>query len=104
MAWLSYANRLKRAAAPAAQPASVEAARVPVKPFAVVFPTYRAEVKTEFLEITKGQTLMRLAENCFNYPVLGAAGFNCLADAVEQSRCYTAIYSDLDDVIAALEG
>ena len=84
--------------------ASVEAANVPVEPFAVVFPTYRAEAKTEFVEITKGQTLMRLAENCFNYPVLGAAGFNCLADAVAQSRCYTAVYSDLDDVIAALEG
>jgi len=83
--------------------ASVVSAKVPVPPFAVVFPTYRAEAKTDYAEITKGRTLMRLAENCFNYPVLGAAGFNCLADAVDQSRCNTLIYSDLNDAISALE-
>ena len=83
--------------------ASIEAATTPVAPFAVVFPTYRVGTQTEYHEIGKAQTLMRLAENCFNYPVLGSAGFNCLADAVEQSRCFTAIYSDLDDIITALE-
>lgn len=83
--------------------ASVESAMVPAAPYAVVFPTYRAGAQTEFFELSKGQTLMRLAENCFNYPVLGAAGFNCLADAVEKSRCHTAVYADLDDVIAALD-
>ncbi len=82
---------------------SVESAKIPVAPYAIVFPAYRAGAETEFLELSKGQTLMRLAENCFNYPVLGAAGFNCLADAVEQSRCHTVVYSDLDDVIAALD-
>ena len=83
--------------------ASVMSSKVPVAPFAVVFPTYRAGAKTEYVEISKGQTLMRLAENCFNYPVLGAAGFNCLADAVEKSRCHTAVYSELDDIITSLE-
>ena len=83
--------------------ASVDAARVPVEPFAVVFPTYRANTRTEFVEITKGQTLMRLAENCFNYPVLGAAGFNCLGDAVAKSSCHTVHFSDLNEVIAMLE-
>ena len=83
--------------------ASVMSSTVPVAPFAVVFPTYRAGANTEYVEISKGQTLMRLAENCFNYPVLGAAGFNCLADAVEKSRCHTAVYSELDDIIASLE-
>ena len=82
---------------------SVAASKTPVAPFAVVFPTYRSGAATEYLEISKAQTLMRLAENCFNFPVLGAAGFNCLADTVEQSRCFTAIYSDLDDIIASLE-
>ena len=83
--------------------ASVASAAIPVAPYAIVFPTYRAGAKTEYVEISKGQTVMRLAENCFNYPVLGAAGFNCLADTVERSRCHTAIYSALDDIIASLE-
>lgn len=83
--------------------ASVEAANVPTRPFAVVFPTYRAGAQTDYAALSKARTLMRLAENCFNYPVLGVAGFNCLADTVEQSRCYTLSYSDLDDAIATLE-
>jgi len=83
--------------------ASVEAAKSPAALFAVVFPTYRAGAQTEYIEVSKGRTLMRLAENCFNYPVLGAAGFNCLADAVDSSHCRTLIYSDLDEVITMLE-
>lgn len=82
--------------------ASVQAAGNPVAPFAVVFPTYSADTETNYAELSKGRTLMRLAENCFNYPVLGAEGFNCLADTVEQSRCHTLVYSSLDGAIAAI--
>jgi len=81
---------------------SVDAARTAAQPYAVVFPTYRAGAATAFAEISKAQTLIRLAENCFNYPVLGAAGFNALADAVEQCRCHSLVYSDLDSAIAML--
>lgn len=83
--------------------ASVSSAKIPAAPLAIVFPTYRANAETHFAEISKGHTLMRLAENCFNYPILGAAGFNCLADVVEQSRCNTLVYSDMNDAISALE-
>ena len=83
--------------------ASVVSAKVPAPPFAIVFPTYRAAAATEYAEISKGHTLMLLAENCFNYPVLGAAGFNCLADAVDRSHCRTLTYSDMNDAISALE-
>lgn len=83
--------------------ASVESAAIAAHPFAVVFPTYRAEAQTDYKEVSKALTLMRLAENCFNYPVLGAAGFNCLADTVERSNCYTLSYSNLDEAIAELE-
>lgn len=83
--------------------ASVQSVMLPARPFAVVFPTYHAHATTDYAKISKGSTLMRLAENCFNYPVLGAAGFNCLANAVEQSHCHTLSYSDLDEAMAALE-
>jgi len=84
--------------------ASVQAFDVPATPYAIVFPTYRPESITDFAPLSKGMTLMRLADNCFNYSVLGGAGFNCLADAVERSRCHTLVYSDLDDAIRAIEG
>ena len=83
---------------------SVQAVTSPVVPFAVVFPTYSADTETDFAEISKGRTLMRLAENCFNFSVLGAAGFNCLADTVEKCHCHTLVYSSLDNAIAAIEG
>ncbi len=83
--------------------ASVDHANVPVRPSSVVFPTYRAGAKTEYTEVSKGRTLLRLAENSFNYPVLGTAGFNCLADAVEQCSCHNLVYSSLDEAIVLLE-
>lgn len=83
--------------------ASVQSAQVPARPYAVVFPRYRAGAETELTEITKAQTLIRLAENCFNYPVLGSAGFSCLADVVDQTHCLTLSYSKLEEAIAALE-
>lgn len=83
--------------------ASVMATKIPAVPSAIVFPSYRIHAETDFVEISKGQTMMRLAENCFNYPVLGAAGFTCLADTVERSRCCTLTYSAMDEAIAALE-
>lgn len=82
---------------------SVDAVNIPVRPYAVVFPTYQAEAQTLHVEISRGRTLMQLAENCFNYPVLGSSGFNCLADVVDQSICHRLVYSELDDAIASLE-
>ena len=83
--------------------ASVDAVHTAVNPYAIVFPTYRAGVNTVFEEEPKAKTLIRLAENCFNYPVLGGAGFNALGDSVDQSLCRTLVYSDLADAIGAIE-
>lgn len=82
---------------------SIEASGVPVQPFAVVFPRYSAGASTELSPISKGRALMRTAENCFNYPVLGPTGFTCLGDSIEHCYCYTLSYSNLDEAIAALE-
>lgn len=83
--------------------ASIEASNQPAQPRAIVFPTYRAGSDTELAPLSKCRALMRVAENCFNYGVLGSAGFIGLADTVERSSCYTLAYSSLDEAIAALE-
>ena len=41
---------------------SVEAVSVPANPFAIVFPTYQAGASTAFQRMSRGRTLMRLAE------------------------------------------
>ena len=82
---------------------SVLAASQPAMPFSVVFPTYRANAETEYSKLSKSATLKRLIENCFNFPVLGGAGFNSLADFVDRAQCRSVVYSDLDDVIHQLQ-
>lgn len=83
--------------------ASVEAGKLPARPSAIVFPRYEAGADTLLSPISRGRALMRTAENCFNYPVLGPSGFTCLSNAIEQCSCRTLVYSDLDEAIAALE-
>lgn len=85
---------------PAAE--SIAANQVTAPPFAVVFPRYQHGAEIEFQPITKGQTMLKLAENCFNYPVLGVDGFNCLADVADRGSGHSLSYSKLPDAIGAL--
>jgi hypothetical protein len=45
---------------------------------------------------------MELALNAFNYRIMGAQGFETLADTIDACGCYELVYSDLDEAIAAL--
>ncbi len=65
----------------------------------VVFPRYLATQSTLLTEKEKGETLIELAENSFNYNVLGSQGFNVLCDLVASARCYKFEYSCLDEAI-----
>jgi hypothetical protein len=47
--------------------------------------------------------MMKLAENCFNYPVLGFDGFHCLTNIADRSFGRSLSYSKLDDAISALD-
>lgn len=81
---------------------SIAASRITAMPYAVVFPKYQQGAEIEFQPISQGQTLLKLAENCFNYPVLGVDGFHCLADVADQTIGYTLSYSQLPQAIEAL--
>jgi hypothetical protein len=71
----------------------------------IVFPSYDAEAEATALEpLSKGRSLMALAESSFNYSILGAEGFRTAADLVDRCECYTLTYSDLDEALAALNG
>ncbi|MCG2577777.1 HprK-related kinase A [Dechloromonas sp. XY25] len=82
---------------------SVAAARITATPFAVVFPRYQQGAELEFRPVSKGQAMLQLAENCFNYPVLGVDGFNCLTDIADRALGHTLSYSRLPEAIAALD-
>jgi hypothetical protein len=45
----------------------------------------------------------RLAQNSFNYRLLGAAGFNRLCRLILDCPCYSLEYSDLDEAMTTLD-
>lgn len=65
----------------------------------VIFPKYQAGAETEFLPFGKAQTLMSIAENSFNYSVLGQLGFDALKNIVATADCYQFKYSNLDEAV-----
>ncbi len=65
----------------------------------IIFPKYQIDAETEFLSISKAQTLMSVAENSFNYSVLGKMGFEALKNVVATADCYQFKYSNLDEAI-----
>ncbi len=70
----------------------------------VVFPQYKHGAATSLKELSKGQTVIELAKNSFNYNSLGIQGFNSLCDLVEGSHCYEFEYSDLNEAISLFDG
>ena len=65
----------------------------------IVFPKFEAEAKTELVERPKGQAFMEIANNAFNYSMLGVAGFDVLKNVVDRADCFDFKYSRLDEAI-----
>ncbi len=83
--------------------ASVARAGERARPAWVVFPRYQAGAAPTMVPMAPARSFMALAENSFNYNLLGAAGFEALAGLVAGSRAYQFTYSALDDAIAAFD-
>jgi HprK-related kinase A len=73
------------------------------RPAWVVFPRYQAGAASTLEPVEHAATHMDLAKNAFNYSLLGARGFDTLADMVGTVRSYRYTYSALDDAIAVFE-
>ena len=82
---------------------SVRRARDEAMPACVVVPRWAAGRPTTIEPLPKANALLRLTDQSFNYNYLGVKGYQCVADLVRRSDCYTLEYSDLDDVLARLE-
>jgi HprK-related kinase A len=69
----------------------------------IVFPQYEPGAATRLSPLPRSRGFMRVADNAFNYSLLGAAGFEALADVVDAAQCYDFTYSQLDEAIAAFD-
>jgi HprK-related kinase A len=84
-------------------PDSVRRAREDAAPAWVIVPRWAAGRPTTIDPLPKAQALLRLTDQSFNYNYLGAKGYECVAELVRRSQCYTLEYSDLDDVLTRVE-
>lgn len=70
----------------------------------VVFPRFMSGSATQFLPVPKALALLRLADNSFNYSLLGSDGFRSLVRLLDQAEgCYKIQYSNLDEATEWLE-
>jgi HprK-related kinase A len=79
---------------------SVELGTTPARPAKLIFPKYQRGSTTTLTPVSKARGFIKAAENCFNYSVLGADGFNSLGRLCEAVDSYDFSYSELDQAIA----
>ncbi len=72
----------------------------PAAPALIVFPRFIAGEQARLSELTRGEAFMRMADNSFNYSILGTVAFRTLAALVDKSRCFE--FPNGGDVDAAL--
>jgi HprK-related kinase A len=86
-----------------APPDSVARAHERARPGWIIFPRYLAGAPAQLTPAPRSRAFMRLAENGFNYNLLGAAGFEALGRLVDASACCEFSYSSLDDAVAVFD-
>lgn len=69
----------------------------------VIFPRFNPKQPCLFELMSPAQCLMQLADNSFNFAILGQRAFTCLASIVTTSRAYQLDYCDFSNVKAALD-
>jgi hypothetical protein len=68
-----------------------------------VFPRYEAGAATSLAPVAKAQLFTRVADNAFNYTVLGETGFDTLGRLVDACAGSDFRYSSLDEAIAVFD-
>jgi HprK-related kinase A len=82
---------------------SVLRAAEPARPGWVVFPRYVAGADLRLEPIAPARAFTRMAENCFNYGLLGGEGFDALGRLVDAAPAYDLSYGRLPEALALFE-
>lgn len=83
---------------------SVARAHETARPAWIVFPQYAAGEAVVMTPMARARAFMQLADNAFNFSLLGADGFNALAAVIERSDAFTFRYSVIDEAVAVFAG
>ncbi len=84
-------------------PDSVARGAQACRPGWIVFPRYVPEAAALMAPLPRAHAFMQVADNAFNYSMLGARGFAALADVIDASDCFEFSYSLLEDAVAAFD-
>jgi HprK-related kinase A len=79
---------------------SVALGEIPAQPAKLIFPKYERDSNTVLTPLSKSRALLKAAENCFNYNILGLKGFTTLSNLIDASDCYEFKYSHLEEAVA----
>ncbi len=81
---------------------SIARAEQTAAPAWIVFPSYKTDSPTQLTPWPKARAFMRVADQAFNYSVLGAQGFETMAHLIAACDCFTFTYGDLDEAVTCL--
>ncbi|MDP5037090.1 MAG: HprK-related kinase A, partial [Alishewanella sp.] len=82
---------------------SWQAANIPAEIVGVVFPHYTPAKVLDIYQLNQTQSFMQLAENAFNYGVIGNEGFETLTAIIEQVPGFEIFYNNVNEVAKFLE-
>lgn len=78
---------------------SIACAAKAVSPAWIIFPKYQAGATARLEAISQSRAFMQVADNAFNYSLLGSKGFEVLAGVIDKSSSHVFTYSVLDEAI-----
>ncbi len=82
---------------------SIARAGEAVAPGWIIFPKYQAGAALEMDQLAPARAFMQVADNAFNYNLLGVRGFDALGRLIASSRSAQFRYGVLDEAIAAFD-
>ena len=82
---------------------SVRRAEETAKSAWIVFPKYMTKAPARLSPFPKARAFISLAQNAFNYTLLGKRGFEVLSEVVDRCECYELTYGDLGEAMALFD-
>jgi HprK-related kinase A len=73
------------------------------QPAWIIFPKYQAGTVARLENLPQARAFMGVADNAFNYSLLGLKGFQVVAELINETTSYDFTYSILDDAIAIFD-
>jgi len=82
---------------------AVASAAIPARPRWLVLPKYEQATEARFERYGSARTFALIAEQSFNYDLLGLDGFNAIGSLLDQCVCAKFTYSDLDEAMSLFQ-